>query len=75
MRRLLVRVERGPVAVQLVEDPLPGLTVHMVAGVHECARLAGPDARGRLGHQLVEQRSAQRTSAAISAPLSPARQA
>src|SRR5258708_7080663 len=51
---LLVGIERSPVAVQLVEDPLPWLAVHLMAGIDEGAGLAGPDARRRVGYERVE---------------------
>src|SRR5215469_10297301 len=54
VHRLLVGIERGPITVQLVEDPLPWLPVHQVAGIDQGAGLAGPDARGRVGHERVE---------------------
>src|SRR5260370_40003526 len=54
VRGLLVRVERGPVPVQLVEDPLPRRAVDMVARIDERARFAAADARGRLRHQGIK---------------------
>lgn len=50
----LVPAVRIPVAVQLVEDPLPGMPADRVAGVDQRARLGLPDLLGGLGYQLVE---------------------
>src|SRR5258708_33743051 len=51
--RLLVGIERGPVAVERVEDPLPRLSVTVKAGIHGWAWLAGPADRGRYGYDTV----------------------
>src|SRR5580704_17210637 len=51
---VLVAVEGGPVAVDLVEDALHGRVRHQVNDVHQGVRLSGPDLFGGLLREPVE---------------------
>src|SRR5258708_200748 len=51
-------IERRPVPVQLIEDPLQRLALHRVDRVHQRPRLMLLDFRDRLGDQRVERPSA-----------------
>jgi integrase len=54
MRLRLVRLERLPVAVQLVEHALVSRAVDLVAGIDDRAWLVVSDALASLGYELVE---------------------
>jgi hypothetical protein len=55
MRLRLVRLERLPVAVQLVEDALVSRAVDLMTGIDDRAWLVVPYALASLGYELVER--------------------